>query len=103
MSSGERIVQVRLVRSAPAASWHSSSLFSPRSPSAAAFQRDEIRPGAKFTHEEYLALPRYCLAQNGIGNKLVVRVVPEEEVKYWYTRWARRSITFITSALRSCW
>jgi len=31
-----------------------------------------------------MELPRYCLAQNGIANKLSVRVVPEDEVKSWY-------------------
>ena len=52
--------------------------------SVSSFQNDEVRPGSKFTHEEYLALPRYCVAQNGIANKMIVRVVPEEEVKSWY-------------------
>jgi tetratricopeptide (TPR) repeat protein len=54
--------------------------------SAFSFQeeRDEPKPGMRFTDEEYMTLPRYCLAQNGIANKLAVRVVPEEEVKNWY-------------------
>jgi tetratricopeptide (TPR) repeat protein len=51
---------------------------------ASGAQTDEIRPGAKFTEQEYLRLPRYCLAQTGISNQLPARVVPEEEVKYWY-------------------
>jgi tetratricopeptide (TPR) repeat protein len=51
---------------------------------SAAAQKEEMRPGAKFTEEEYMTLPRYCLAQDGVSKNLPARVIPEEERKYWY-------------------
>jgi tetratricopeptide (TPR) repeat protein len=49
---------------------------------ASASQEDEMRPGAKFTDDEILTLPRYCVAR--ITNKLADRIVSKEEVEYWY-------------------